>query len=117
MGCAVESDWDKDALSMNHSTFIDTLLNRFEVTDFSYILASTSADLGPVTEEHSAANRLYDSVREGLIGVTRPGIANAVQALAPPFHDPCERHGEGALKVAAYLTKDHGTRFDIQLRR
>ncbi|CAM9503314.1 unnamed protein product, partial [Sphacelaria rigidula] len=95
-------------LSMNRATFIDTLLKRFEVTDFSDIPASGSADLRPVTQEHSVVNRPYRSAVEGLMwlaGVARSDIANAARAPARQSHDPYERHWKGSVKVFSYLNK------------
>ena len=43
-----------------------------------------------------------------LNGVTRPGIANAVRAVARQAHDPAERHCRAVRKVIAYLIKTKG---------
>ena len=45
MGCAVERDWKKGSMRVNQTTFIDTLLKRFNITNFSDILAAVSVGL------------------------------------------------------------------------
>ncbi|CAM9528299.1 unnamed protein product, partial [Sphacelaria rigidula] len=88
------------------------MLKRFEVTEFSDIPASVSADLGPVKQSDKVLDRTYRSAVGGLMrlaGVTRPDIANAARDLARQSHDSCERHWRGVLKVLAYLNTTRTT--------
>lgn len=60
-----------------NQTTIDTLLKRFDVTDFSDIPAAVSAGQGPVKEEDKVMERPYRHAVGGLMwvaGATRPGI-------------------------------------------
>ena len=50
-----------------------------------------------------------------LATVTRADVANAVPALARQPHDPCERHGDGVMKVLKFLNKTKG--FGLTFKR
>ena len=45
MGCAVELDWAKETIKITQSTFVDTLLKRFNITSRANTPASPAADL------------------------------------------------------------------------
>ena len=82
MGCAVERDWKKGTMRVNQTTFIDTLLKRFDITNFSDIPAAVSVALGPVKEGEVIAARPYRNAVGGLMWlaqVTRPDIANVTR--------------------------------------
>ncbi|CAN0057850.1 unnamed protein product [Sphacelaria rigidula] len=85
MGCAIERNWKIGTMYVDQTTFIDAMLKRFEVTDFSDIPTSVSADLGPVKQGDKVVDRPHRSAVGGLMwlaGVTRPDIANAARDLA-----------------------------------
>ncbi|CAM9905970.1 unnamed protein product [Sphacelaria rigidula] len=95
-------------MNVNQTTFIDTLLERFEFTECSHIPASVSGNLGPVKEGDTVVDRPYRSAVGGLMwlaGVTGSGIANAARDLTRESHDPFEIHWRGVLKVLAYLNR------------
>ncbi|CAM9241671.1 unnamed protein product, partial [Sphacelaria rigidula] len=122
MGCAIERNWRKGTIYVNQTTFVDTMLKRFEVTEFSDIPASVFADLGPVKQGDKVLDRPYRSAVRGLIwlaGVTRPDIANAARDLARQSHDSCERQWRRVLKVLAYLntTRNYGLTFSSRESR
>ncbi|CAM9293871.1 unnamed protein product [Sphacelaria rigidula] len=92
MGCAKDRDWRRGTMYVNQTTFIDTMLKRFEVTDFSNIPPSVSRDLGLVKQGDKVVDRSYRSAAGGLMwlaGVTRRDIANAARDLARQSHDSC----------------------------
>ncbi|CAM9459048.1 unnamed protein product [Sphacelaria rigidula] len=75
MGCVIERNWKRGTMLVNQTTFVDTMLKRFEVTEFSDIPASVSADSGPVKQGDKVLDRPYRSAVGGLMwlaGVTRP---------------------------------------------
>ncbi|CAM9467865.1 unnamed protein product [Sphacelaria rigidula] len=116
MGRAIVRDWKRGTMYVNQTTFVDTMLKRFEGTEFSDIPASVSADSGPVKRGDKILDRSYRSAVGRLMwlaGVTRPDIANAARNLARQSHDSCERHWRGVLKVLAYLntTRNYGLAF------
>ncbi|CAM9586154.1 unnamed protein product, partial [Sphacelaria rigidula] len=106
MGCGIERNWKRGTMFVNQTTCVDTILKRVEVTEFSDIPASVSADLGPVKQGDEILDRPYRSAVGGLMwlaGVTRPDMANAARDLARQSHDSRERHWRGVLKALAYL--------------
>ncbi|CAM9769820.1 unnamed protein product [Sphacelaria rigidula] len=106
MGGAIERNWKRCTMYVNQTTFVDTILKHFEVTEFSDNSASVSVDLGQVKQGDKVLDRPYRSAVGGLMwlaGVTRPDIANAARDLARQSHDSCEKHWRGVLKVLAYL--------------
>ncbi|CAN0008532.1 unnamed protein product [Sphacelaria rigidula] len=116
MGCAIERNWTGVTIYVNQTTFVDTMLKGFEVTEFPDIPASVFADVGPVTQGDKVLDRPYRSAVGGLMWwamLTRPDIANAARDLARRSHDSCERHWRGVLKVLAYLntTRNYGLTF------
>ncbi|CAM9967105.1 unnamed protein product, partial [Sphacelaria rigidula] len=116
MGCAIERNWKRGTMYVNQTTFVDTMLKRFEVTEFSDIPASVSADFGQVKQGEKVLDRPYRSdvgVLMWLARVTRPDKENAARNPARQSHDSCERHWRGVLKVLAYLntTRDYGLTF------
>ena len=116
MGCAIERDWKKGTMRVDQTTFIDTLLKRFDITNFSDLPAAVSVSLGPVKKGEVSVARPYRNAVGGLMWlaqVTRPDIANVTRELARQSHHHCERHWRGVLKVLAYLhqTREYGLTF------
>lgn len=94
-GCAVERDWTAGAMFINQTTFVDTLLKRYDATDFSRTSALVSADLNAVRAGDAVQKRPCRSAVGGLMwsaNATRLDTVNAARNLVHQSHDSCERH-------------------------
>ena len=53
LGCAFERNLDKGTLRMSQSTFIDSMVSRFEIETESELPAFTTGDLGPKRDDEA----------------------------------------------------------------
>ena len=81
----------------------------FGVNSSSDIPANPGFELGPREESEPKGDWPHRGAVSSLMWlstVTRPGISNAVRAVARHSHNPTDRHWKAVLKIMAYL---HGT--------
>ena len=116
LGCAFERDKMEGVMKMTQTAFVDSLVNRFHIQHETQAPAAVEFDLGPKRTHEKGGEWPYKQVVGGLLwisGMTRPGIASAVRAVARHAHNPAARHWKAVRKIIAYLkaTKNLGVVF------
>ena len=103
---------------MNHTTFVETMVEQFNISATSNIPGSPGVDLGPRKDGEPGGNKGFPK-SHALVGslmwlsvMTRPDITNALRACACHSHNSSPRHWKALLQVAAhvYATKEIGVR-------
>ena len=95
LGCAFERNLDKGTLRMSKSTFIDSIVSRFEIETESKLPAFTTGDLGPKRDDEADCDMPVEAAVGCLlwvVGNTRPDVANPVRTIARHSHNPSPRH-------------------------
>ena len=107
MGGEYKRDREKGTLEIPQTQFVRNVVERFGITKTIPIPASSSLDLRHVSNENPAVDASYRQMVGSLMrnaNQTRPGIANAVRAVARFSHDPKEVHVKAARKINEYLS-------------
>jgi hypothetical protein len=114
LGMHLIRDLDARTIAFSHGTYIDTLLERFNMSDCRPVDiplpmgTRLSVDDCPSTPEDKAemAKRPYRALVGGLMWLatmSRPDIAHAVVHLAQFNNNPGRAHWNAALRVLRYL--------------
>lgn len=106
MGSEYRRNREEGMLEISQTQFIRSVLDRFNVTKSSPILASPSLDLRSVNENDAVMDVPFREVVGSLMWIatqSRPDILNAVRAVARFSHDPKKIHWEAACKILQYL--------------
>ena len=99
MGSESKRDREKGTLKISQTQFIQSALNRFSVSKFNPIPATSSLYLRHVSEEETVVDVRFREIVGSLMWIanqTKPDIANAVRPVARFSHDPKPIHYEGA---------------------
>ena len=120
LGCAFERDKMEGVMKMTQTAFVDSLVNRFHIQHETQAPAAVEFDLGPKRTHEKGGEWLYKQAVGGLLwisGMTRPGIASAVRAVARHAHNPAARHWKAVRKIITYLkaTKNLGVVFQREV--
>ena len=108
LGCAFERDRKGGVLRASQRVSIESVVSRYGVDAVSDLPASQLADLDPRRNDEPVCDKPVRAAVGSLIwlgGITRPGIANAVRAVARQAHDPAERHWRAVRKIITNLNK------------
>ena len=95
LGCAFERGKMEGVMKMTQTAFVDSLVNRSDIQYGTQTPAAVELDLGPKTTHEKGGEWPYKQAVSGLLwilGMTRPGIASAVRAVARHAHNPAARH-------------------------
>ena len=95
LGCAFESDRMLDVMKMTQTAFVDSLVYRFDIQYETQTPAAVELDLEPKRTHEKGGAWPYKQAVGGLLwisGMTRPGIASAVRAVARHAHNLVARH-------------------------
>ena len=105
MGIEFKRDRKAGTVEMSQSSYIRSILERFNVFRTSPIPASPSVNLRAINEKNVEDVPFCEVVGSlmWIANQTRPDIANAVRAVARHSHEPKEVHWKAAQKILAYL--------------
>ena len=106
MGVEYKRDKEKRVIELSQTSYIRSVLERFDISRSSSLPAAPSVNLRPVKDDNDAKNVPFREVVGCLMWIanqTRPDIANAVRAVARHSHDPKEIHWKAAQKILQYL--------------
>ena len=106
MGVEYKGDKEKKVIELSQTSYIRSVLERFDISRSSSLPAAPSVNLRPVKDDNDAKNVPFREVVGCLMWIanqTRPDIANAVRAVARHSHDPKEIHWKAAQKILQYL--------------
>ncbi|CAB1106269.1 unnamed protein product [Ectocarpus sp. CCAP 1310/34] len=111
-GCAIEVDLENGTTKLSQTAYIESMLNRFNVTTTAPTPAVVDDDLGPKRDDESSVDK---PVREAIgclmwLLFTRPDIALPLNKLQKIAHSPTERMWNALVRIMSYLneTKDLG---------
>ena len=106
MGVEYKRDKEKKVIELSQTSYIRSVLERFDISRSSSLPAAPSVNPRPVKDDYDAENVPFREVVGCLMWIanqTRPDIANAVRAVARHSHDPKEIHWKAAQKILQYL--------------
>ena len=97
--CAFERDWENIILDINQKAFAEYMMTQYEIITVSNTSARPGVDLGFRVKGETGGNEeltYYHAFAGSLmlmLVMTRPDIANALQACARHSHNPTTRLG------------------------
>lgn len=106
MDSEYKRDREKDTLEIVQTQFFQNAIDRFGVTKTSPLPASPSLDLRHVSDKETVVDANSYEMVGSLMRIsnqTRPGISNAVRAVARFSHSPKYIHVKAARKVVECL--------------
>ncbi|CAB1102942.1 unnamed protein product [Ectocarpus sp. CCAP 1310/34] len=97
-GCAIEVDLENGTTKLSQTAYIESMLNRFNVTTTAPTPAVVDDDLGPKRDDESS------------LLFTTPDVALPLNKLQKIAHSPTERMWNALVRIMSYLneTKDLG---------
>ena len=116
LGCAFERDKMEGVMKITQTVSVDSLVGRFNIQSETQAPASVEFDLRPKRTHEKEGKWPCKQAVGGLLwisGMTRPGIASAVRAVARHAHNAAARHWKAIRKLITYqkATKDLGVVF------
>ena len=104
--CCVERDIELGTIKLSQEAYVESLMKLFDVQSTFDIPASPGADLGPKQNGEPGGDWPVKEAVGSLMWLstmTRPGITNAVQAVARYAHEPTERLCQAIMKILSCL--------------
>ena len=116
LGYAFERDKMEKAIKITQTTFVDSLVDRFDTQYETQTPASVEYDLGLIKYHWKQGDWPYKQTVSSLLwilGMKRPFIACAERVVARHAHNLAARHLKVVRKIIAYLkaTEDLGVVF------
>ena len=116
LGCAFKRDMMEGVIKVTQTTFVDPLVDRFDIQYETLTPAFVGFDLGSRRIHERGDDWPYKQAVGGLLwisGMMRPDIARAVRAVARHAHNPAAQHWKAVRNIIAYLkaSKDLGVVF------
>ena len=113
MGCSFDRDRTAGTLKISQPAFVDSLVEKFDVSTLSSIPACPTVELRPKGEDEVELKQPFREVVGSLMwlaNMTRPDITDAVRAVARFTNEPGNQHWKAARKILAYVagTRDVG---------
>ncbi|CAB1107675.1 unnamed protein product [Ectocarpus sp. CCAP 1310/34] len=110
-GCAIEVDLENGTTKLSQTAYIESMLNRFNVTTTAPTPAVVDDGLGPKRDDESSDKPVREAI--GCLMwflFTRPDIALPLNKLQKIAHSPTERMWNALVRIMSYLneTKDLG---------
>ena len=100
----IKIDYSNDHISLNQSSYIQSILERFQMTEVKPMY--TPSDKWLILEGESVNQKLYQQAVGSLMFLqtaTRPDLSFAVNQVARFMHDPRESHWKAVLRIFRYL--------------
>ena len=105
-GCAFERDDEAGTIKIHQTAFIDSILDRFDISSTRSVPAHSNTVLRPREEEEQKGPPEYRSAVGCLMwaaNMTRPDIANAVREVARHCQDPSKEHWKAVCYIFKFL--------------
>ena len=104
-GCGIERNVELGTIKLSQEAYVESLIRRFDVHSTSSIPDSPGADLGKKRQDEPGGGWPVRKAVGSLLWLstlTRPGITNAVRAVARYAHEPAERLWKAITKILSY---------------
>ena len=103
---ASERDVELGTIKLSQEAYVESLIKLFDVQSVFEAHGSPGADLGPKQDDESGVDWPVKEAVGSLMWLstmTRPGITNAVQAVARYAHEPTERLCQAIINILSCL--------------